>query len=227
MTVYDVAAIVIILGTVGILVFAGFLALIGHKRAARIVFRGLAICTIAYIGTWAAMTAVAKQKPLGVCDPQCIDSWCLAVEHAKAPPHGHTNVYDVTLCLFSRAERTRTSFGAHAAASETTDVYLVDDRGTRYDALPHDSETSLNVSLKPGQAVRTHRVFELPADAHNIGLLAASGSFGACPMIGECSTSHRAADYLVASGVYRKGSGFLALVSDLRRNAARKPPEWR
>jgi hypothetical protein len=75
--------------------------------------------------------------------------------------------------------------------------------------------------------VKTHRIFELPADARNIGLLADGGSFGGCPMIRECSTSQSAADYVVASGVYRKGSGFLALVNDLKRTASSKPAGWR
>jgi hypothetical protein len=151
----------------------------------------------------------------------------MAVEDVKATPVDQMRVYDVTLCLFSRAERTPTSFGAHAAAGPATDVYLVDDRETRYNPRPHDREIALNVRLEPGQVVRTRRVFDLPAGAHDIGLLPDGGSFGMCPMIAECATSHSAADYMLASGVYRKGSGLLVLVSELKRNAASKPPEWR
>ena len=126
-----------------------------------------------------------------------------------------------------RANRTVTSFGAHAAGGASADVYLIDDRGTRYDPRPHPSEPELDSPLAPGQTLRTHRVFVVPAAARGIGVLARRGGFGICPMIGECATSHSAADYVVASGVYRKGSSFLTLVSDLKSRAASKPAEWR
>jgi hypothetical protein len=227
MTVYDVAAIVIMLGTIGVLFVTGILALSGRKRAARVVLGGLGGCLVAYTGTWVALAVVSKQPPLGVGDPQCVDNWCMAVEDVKSTPTERTIVYDVTLCIFSRANRTPTSFGAHSAADRTTDVYLVDDHGRRYHPLPHSSEIPLNVTLEAGQSVRTRRIFELPSDARNVGLLPDGGSFGACPMIAECSTSHSATDYVLPSGVYRNGSGFLALVNDLRRNAGAKPPQWR
>jgi hypothetical protein len=128
MTVYDVSALIIMsLGAIGLL-GAGLLALLGRKRAATIMLRGVG-AAIACTGTSAAMAVVSKQPPLGVGDPQCIDSWCIAVENVKSTPRDQTNVYDVTLCIFSRAERTRTSFGAHASADNTAEVYLVDATG--------------------------------------------------------------------------------------------------
>jgi len=45
-------------------------------------------------------------------------------------------------------------------------------------------------------------------------------------MIGERSTSHSAPDYMLATGVYRKGSSFLAWVNHLKTNAGFKPPQW-
>jgi hypothetical protein len=227
MTVYDLGFIVLLLGAIGMLATAAALALIGRKRASRFILRGMAGGVIAYFVALVTLAALAKQAPLGVGDPQCVDNWCIAVENVKSTMLNQSRQYDVTLVLFSRAERAVTSFGAHAAADPTTDVYVVDGDRTRYDARPHPSEIPLNIPLAPGEAVRTRRVFDLPANARNIGLLADRGSFGMCPMIGECSTSHSAADYVVASGVYRKGSNFLVLVNALRRSAATKPVEWR
>jgi hypothetical protein len=215
MTVYDVAATAIMAGAVGVLFIAEVLGLLACKRAVRAIFGGLIGCVIAYLGTWVALAVVSKQPPLSVGNPHCVDNWCLAVEDVKSTPASQTIVYDVTLCIFSRANRAPTSFGAHTAADRTTDVYLIDDRGRRYDPLPHSSEIPLDVTLQAGEAVRTRRSFELPADARNIGLLPEGGSFGACPMLGECSTSHSADDYVLPSGVYRSGSDFLALVNRL------------
>jgi hypothetical protein len=225
-TVYEVGFIVLFLGAIAMLGTAGALALIGRKRASRFILRGMAGGAIAYFVASVALASFAKQAPLGVGDPQCVDNWCIAVENVKSTTLNQSREYDVTLVRFSRAETTVTRFRAHAAGRDT-DVYLVDSDGTRYNARSHASEIPLNVPLGPGEAVRTRRVFDVPANARNIGLLADRGSFGMCPMIGECSTSHSAADYVVASGVYRKGSGFLALVNELKRDAATKPAEWR
>jgi hypothetical protein len=227
MTIYDLGSIVLFFGAIGMLAVATTLSLSGRKRASRLIWRGMAGAAVTYVVASVTLAAFAKQAPLGVGDPQCVDNWCIALENVKSTALDQNREYDVTLVLFSRANRAVTSFGAHATANPATDVYLVDGDGIRYDARPHPSEISLNVPLAPGEAVRTRRVFELPAKARNIGLLADRGSFGMCPMIGECSTSHSAADYVVASGVYRKGSSFLALVNGLKRNAATKPPEWR
>jgi len=106
---------------------------------------------------WVAVTALTRPAPLSVGDPRCVDDWCIAVEDVKALPRSSTNVNDVTLCLFSRAGHTRTSFGAHAAADGSTDVCLVDGQGRRYDPLPHASEIPLNATLQPDQALRTEQ----------------------------------------------------------------------
>jgi hypothetical protein len=230
MTIYDLGAIVLLLlflGAIAMLAIAAALAFMGRKSASRSILRAIAGAALAYVLVWAGLTVFARQTPLGVGDPQCVDNWCIAVENVKATALNQSKEYDVTLVLFSRANRTVTSFGAHAHADSDTDVYLVDGDGRRYEARPHASEIPLNVPLAPGEAVRTRRVFDVPSNARNIGLLAGRGSFGMCPMIGECSTSHSASDYMVASGVYRKGSRFLELVGDLKRNAGAKPVGWR
>jgi hypothetical protein len=227
MTIYDLAFFPLFFGTLGLLLIGAAARPLYGVRISRFIFRGLGLFAVAYVGIWMALTAFSKQRPIGVGDPQCIDSWCIAVEKVDSTPQDATTVYDVTLCIFSRAETTPTSYGAHAASDEKSDVYLVDDRGRRYDSRPHPSEVPLDVTLKPGEAVRTRRVFELPSDARGLGILSAGGSLGMCPMIGECSTSHSASDYALARGVYRKGSSFLALVNDLKMSAQAKPPQWR
>ncbi len=229
MTVYDIGFFVLFFGIVGALAAAGTLSYLGRKRASRYILRGLGAGAVVYVAASVGFAAFAKQQPLGFGDPQCVDNWCIAVESVTSTVTDQTRESAVTLVLFSRALTAVTSYRAHAASDPAAggDVYLVDGAGTRYDALPHPAEIPLSVPLAPGEAVRIRRVFDLPTNARNIGLLADRGSFGMCPMIGECSTSHSAADYMVASGPYRKGSSFLALVNSLKRSAASKPTEWR
>jgi hypothetical protein len=222
-----VTFIVLFFALLGVVLLGAGAAMLGHGHQAKLIFASLGAVGMAYICAWIAVTAVSKQPPLTVGNPQCIDNWCGGVEKVELRPQAATIIYDVTICIFSRAERAPTSFGAHAAVDASADFTLVDSRKRRYGPLPHQAEPPLNTVLRPGQFIRTLRTFELPADAREVGLIVADGSFGACPMIAECSTSHPASEYAVASGVYAKGSSFLALVHDLQRNASSKPSTWR
>ncbi len=227
MTIFDLAFLIAFLAVIAVISTGAAAALLDYKRVARSIFTCLGAGAIAYVGLWIVLTVLSKQAPLKVGDPQCADNWCVAVEDVQSAREGQTITYDVALCLFSRAQRTVTSFGAHNAPDPSNDFQLVDDSGRHYQPLPHDSEVPLGIVLHPGQAVRTRRRFELPADARGIRVLIAKGPFGACPVLGECSTSHPASDYVVASGVYQPGSSFLALVHQLQRNAKAQPTGWR
>jgi hypothetical protein len=50
-------------------------------------------------------------------------------------------------------------------------VYLADNRGRRYDATPNMSAVPLDVQLGPQESTTTTRIFEIPADAHEPGLV--------------------------------------------------------
>jgi len=57
-------------------------------------------------------------------------------------------------------------------------VYLTDHRSRRYDPIPDTSDVPLNVLLGPQESVAATRVFNVPADAREIGLvLAHEGGF--------------------------------------------------
>src|SRR5277367_6113658 len=109
MTIYDVEFILVMFGTAVVLLIAGLLALFGRKRAAQLVLCGLGGYFITSIGVGVALAVVAKQPPLGVGNPQCVDNWCIAVEDVKSTLRDKAILYDVTLCIFSRANRAKTS----------------------------------------------------------------------------------------------------------------------
>jgi hypothetical protein len=88
--------------------------------------------------------------------------------------------YDVTIRLSSRA-RGRIQRANGAA------VYMTDSLERRYDPLPDASAVPLTTYLKPGESVMAKRLFQLPANAVDPGIVFPHGE-GVSPgwfIIGE------------------------------------------
>lgn len=88
----------------------------------------------------------------------------MAVENVTRQPSDRGVSYVVTLRLSSRAARV-------SQRENNVVVYLTDNRGSRYDPTLRDSDVPFNVRLAPLESVRATRVFDLPADAHDVGLV--------------------------------------------------------
>jgi hypothetical protein len=186
-TVFDLLFIVLLLTAIITLIVAAVAALRGHRERALIILRSLLVGAAAYIGIVYGATALSAAKVLRVGDPQCSDDWCLAVDGAARTAKGAVTVYDVKLRIFSRAR------GRAQRENIATDVYLVDDRWRRYDPVPNRAAIPLNTLLQPLQSVQTERAFELPSDAHGIGLIIGHrAGLPICLIIGECGAFHKA-----------------------------------
>jgi hypothetical protein len=99
-----------------------------------------------------------------VGDDLCFDDWCVAVADVKRTVVDKLASYDVTIRLSSRA-RGRVQRANGAA------VYMTDSLGRRYDPLPDASAVPLTTYLKPGETVMAKRLFQLPADALDPGIV--------------------------------------------------------
>jgi hypothetical protein len=88
----------------------------------------------------------------------------IAVEHVSRKPADAAISYIVTLQISSSARRV-------SQRENGVVVYLTDQRGRRYDPDPDTSDVPLNVLLGPQESVAATRVFEVPADAREIGLV--------------------------------------------------------
>jgi hypothetical protein len=186
MTIFDLLFIALFLSAIGALIAAVVAIFRGRRARALFILRTLALCAVAYIGIVYIATALSKQVVLRVGDPQCSDDWCLAVERAKRTPKNTVTLYDVTLRIFSRARRVA------QRENVARDVYLVDAHWRRYDPVLTGSEIPLNTLLQPGESVTTSRSFELPADAHDIGLMVDRRTvLPICVIIGECGAFHK------------------------------------
>ncbi len=181
MSLFDLLFILLFLISVVTLLTAAVSAIRGRRAAG--ILRVWAICFAAYMGIVLVVALATPQRVYAVGEDRCFDDWCIAVEAADRSPAPQGILYTVTLRVSSRARRvTQREKGAS--------VYLIDDHGRGFDAVPDPSATPLDVPLEPGQAVRAKRTFLVPADAHDVGLVffhEGSYCFPGCFIIGEDS----------------------------------------
>lgn len=186
MTVFDLLFIVLLLTAVGTLITAAVLAARGRRARALSTLGKLAFSAVLYIAFVYTATALSKESVLHVGDPECSDDWCIAVDSVARTPMGSVTRLEVGLRIFSRALR------VSQRELVAKDVYLVDEHWRRYNPVPVAGEIPLNTLLQPGESKQTTRGFEVPADAHGLGLLVDRSSPPICLIIGECEAFHKA-----------------------------------
>lgn len=168
MTIFDLVFIALVLVSLGTLITAAVTALRGQgSRALRILGR-LGICAAGYVATVALVALAAPQRVLNVGDPWCFDDWCLTVDRVSRIATPVQVSYNVSILIFSRARRV-------SQRAKGAWVYAVDGRGNRYAPQPDPSGVPLDVLLQPGESIRTFRVFKVPADAGELGLITGHG----------------------------------------------------
>jgi hypothetical protein len=186
MTIFDLLFIVLFLTAAVTVIMAIVSFLRGKRQRATTILRRLAYSSVAYVGIVYLATALSSAVVLHPRDPECYDDWCVDVEAAQRMAQPSGAHYDVTLRIFSQAR------GRPQREALATDVYLLDSRQRRYDPILKGTEIPLNTLLQPGESVTTSRAFDLPSDAHDIGLVVGRRSpFPICLIIGECEAFHK------------------------------------
>jgi hypothetical protein len=164
MSVFDLLFIVVFFATVAFLMAAAVSAIRGRGVRAIHILRGYAIGASVYLGIVAGVSLCGARRVLNIGDPRCFDDWCIAVENVHRKPVHAGISYSVILRISSLARRV-------SQREKDVVVYLTDDRGRRYDPTPDYSAVPVHVLLAPRESVAATRVFEVPADAHGIGLV--------------------------------------------------------
>ena len=162
MTIYDLLFLAVVLISGVTLISTVIIAIAGHGRRALRVLTVWGIGVAVYIAIAAAVFLALPVKVYYLGDIQCEDDWCLTVETAARSSEG---IYDVTLRMISQARRVAQRNNNGLA------VFLTDDRGVRYPALPAPDAPAFNVPLQPGESVITVRRFNVTPDAKGLGLV--------------------------------------------------------
>ncbi|HLW98160.1 MAG TPA: hypothetical protein VKR82_05900 [Candidatus Acidoferrales bacterium] len=163
MTLFDLVFLASFLITVAVLAMVGIAALRRQWPLLRKLLIGWAVFATVYFGAMIAVSLASPQRVLSVGENRCWDDFCIAVMNVQRRPASHGNSVDLTLRLSSTAKRVM-------QRENGVGVYLIDNRGNRYEANPVTTEIPLNVQLGPGDSVETLRVFQVPLDAHGLAL---------------------------------------------------------
>ncbi len=178
----------IVSGIVGLLVAI----LLRRRRLARRLAIGLVIYACVYALLLVGVSLLSSQRVLAMHDVRCFDDWCMAVEQVEQRPaigtvQAQGSFYLVTLQVSSQAKRIR-------QRELDTAVYLVDERGVRYDPSPSGQQAleaagqaglPLNSWLDAGASFTHTAVFDLPPGATLPGLVISHGAFPGLVIIGD------------------------------------------
>ena len=168
MTIFDLLFLLVALLTLVTLAVILGLAIRRRFRRALAVLAGLAAGLCIYLGIGLAVSAAQPQRIVAVGEPWCFDDWCLTVNSVEKTPGPSQLAYTVALQISSHARGiTQRANGAW--------IYLIDNQGRRYSPAELPSQVPLEVQLGPGESVATSRTFQVPPDAHDLGLITGHG----------------------------------------------------
>lgn len=168
MTGFDVLSIIVLFAIAAALSVAAVSMIRGQGARALGILGGCAVCAVVYLGIVVLVSLFWPRRVLQVGEPRCFYEWCIAVEGVHRTPGNAGVSYVVNLRLSSSARV--------AQRNRNVIVYLTDDRGRRYDPAPADAAAPavpIDALLQPGESIEATRVFDLPADAQQVGLVIA------------------------------------------------------
>ncbi|MBU0494268.1 MAG: hypothetical protein KKA73_17090 [Chloroflexi bacterium] len=181
MAIFDLLLIIVVLAAVATLVAVVASALRGRLGLAVKLLAMYGICLALYLGVIVVVSLASPQRILTVGEDWCFDDWCMAVEEVRlvrelgqgeqiAQADGVFYVITLRLSNHARGRPQRASSAA---------VHLVDGHGQRYEVTPKGQgafeaqwgpTAPLTSTLLVGQSIRIVQVFDLPNDAHDVGL---------------------------------------------------------
>jgi hypothetical protein len=153
---------VLFLGFIGVLVSVGLLLARRFRPAAMAL-----LVTVTGLGLYAAVVIVVgmltPQRFINIGESYCMDIWCISVEKVNAMPRGNEIVYKIDVKIFSDANTVKIS-------AKGASVYLVDERGRRFELMQDPTVLPFDTPLEPRQSIHTSLSFAVAADAQHLFL---------------------------------------------------------
>ncbi|HET9219792.1 MAG TPA: hypothetical protein VFR18_22620 [Terriglobia bacterium] len=145
-------------------IFASAVLLVFRKfRMTRKVLVGTLGSVSLYVIVVLLVSLLSPQTIVNIGDSYCMDIWCIAVEQVTPSRREQDTLYKVDVRIFSDANTVKTS--AKGAA-----VYLLDDRGRRFNLVNDPSVIPFDVPLDPRQSIHTTLTFAVASDAEHLFL---------------------------------------------------------
>jgi hypothetical protein len=154
MGLFDLLFLLLVLASLAALIAVIGRAVRGRFRTAALLYAGYFGGLALYLGIVVAVSVTSPQRVLALGEDLRSDDWCIAVDEATRSGSPARQICTVTLRLSSRARGV-------AQRENGVVVYLVDEKGRRFDAAADPCAVPFNVLLQPGQSVTTTRTFEV------------------------------------------------------------------
>jgi hypothetical protein len=172
--IFDLLFILVILASVVTLLTAVLNLLRGRWQQAIRLLAKCGVCLAIYLGVGIVVSLVSPQRVLGLGENRCSDDWCIAVDDVARSTSPSGAEYVVTFRMSSRARRV-------PQRENGVVVYLVDEKGRRYEVAPNPSAAPFNVVLQPGQAITTIRRFNVSGESGKLGVVVAREGSNSIP----------------------------------------------
>jgi hypothetical protein len=169
------AVVVLVLTSAGMLAFGKF------RRGAK-ALRALAGLVAGYVAILMAVSLLTPQKIGSPGQAYCKDIWCIGIERVNPMPVKNEIAYKVDVRIFSDVNTVKTS-------GKGFSLFLVDERGRRFQMVKDPSAIPFDLSLDPGQSVNTSLTFVTAADARELFLTVDSPLFWGARLCFACDGS--------------------------------------
>ena len=148
-----------------------FLALNRKDHEAARAGRVFAIIIVPYLAALALVSLLTPRTVVNVGDSYCYDLWCLGVNQVTATPSGQNILYTADVRIFVDSTH------AHQLPAEEAKLffYVLDDKGRRYPLLREASFVDADVTVQPGESVKSSFAFRAPRNERKLYLMANDG----------------------------------------------------
>lgn len=153
----------VLLAAASCAIAAAFLRQAGNPvvaaRTRRISLGAVALYMIAVV----VVPIFTPRTIVSIGDGYCYDLWCVGIQRVIATPQGQNIRYKIDLRIFSDANRVPTR-------REKGFLYALDDEGRRFPLAQDSSSVPADITVKPGESVKTSFTFLAPANARKLYL---------------------------------------------------------
>jgi hypothetical protein len=153
----------------------GLVALLGiHDRKFHTATRAGRVCAVIIGPYLAALTLVSLLTPgtmVNIGDSYCYDLWCVGVNRVNAIPTGQDILYTAEVSIFVDSTHPH-----HLPAEPAKSFfYVLDDRGRRYPLLRDASFLNADVTVQPGESLKSSLAFLAPRNTRRLYLMGEAG----------------------------------------------------
>ena len=164
MTIFDLLFIFIVLASVATLATVAALTLRGHFRQAVKLLTIYGICLMLYLGVIVVVSLASPQRVLALGENRCFDDWCIAIDEITRSDVQKVEYYTVSLRVSNRARRV-------SQRENGLVVYMMDEKGRRYEPVMRATATPFNVLLQPGESIVMPCIFEVSGASGQLVLI--------------------------------------------------------